>query len=278
MPDIQVLFESHRQINPLFRLKVVKNCFFSYYSWILYYALVAQLDRVPGYEPGGQRFESSPVQFFMSNVLEVVPFPSGPYATNSYLAICKDTQESALIDCAPQVTKKILAYLQEHNLKLTKIILTHSHWDHIADAAEIIEKLHIPLSVHKEDAYNVIQPGLDGLPGLVSIPAVQPSYELSDGDEFTIGNTHFRVIHTPGHSPGSVCLYCEKEKILFSGDTLFKHSIGNLSLPTAQSERMWPSLQRLAKLPKDTKVFPGHGASTTIGDEKWLANAENIFG
>lgn len=211
-------------------------------------------------------------------MIDIVAFPSGPYATNSYLAICTETSQAALIDCAPQVLKKIAPYLESHNLKLTKIVLTHSHWDHIADAAEIVKKYSIPLLVHEEDAYNILQPGSDGLPSVQQIQAVQPTQLLVDGSSFQIGNTHWKVIHTPGHSPGCICLFCEKEKVLFSGDTLFKSSIGNLSFPTSQPERMWPSLKKLSILPKETKVFPGHGPSTSIGDEKWLASAETIFG
>jgi glyoxylase-like metal-dependent hydrolase (beta-lactamase superfamily II) len=214
----------------------------------------------------------------MDSSISIHTFTSGPYATNSYLVTTPGNKEALLIDCPPGVTRKLIQYLQEHGMQLTKIVLTHSHWDHIADAAQIIKQTDAPLFVHQEDAYNVIAPGSDGLPSIDAIQAVTPSKQLVDGDDVSVGSCHFKVIHTPGHSPGSICLYSEQEHLLFSGDTLFKRSIGNLSFPTSQSERMWPSLQRLSTLPIDTKVFPGHGESTTIGHEKWLANAQEIFG
>ncbi len=100
---------------------------------------------------------------------------------------------------------------------------------------------------------------------------------LEEGDRISIGEIAFTVISTPGHSPGCVCFYCEKEHILFSGDTLFKGTIGNLTFPTSVPDEMWPSLDKLAALPPETKVYPGHGPSTTIGDESWLPRARKLF-
>lgn len=92
-----------------------------------------------------------------------------------------------------------------------------------------------------------------------------------------MGEFEFVIIHTPGHSPGSICLYDPKHQILISGDTLFKGSIGTLSLPTSQPDRMWPSLEKLGALPVETQVYPGHGEKTCIKDERWLKNAKEIF-
>jgi glyoxylase-like metal-dependent hydrolase (beta-lactamase superfamily II) len=86
------------------------------------------------------------------------------------------------------------------------------------------------------------------------------------------------VIHTPGHSPGGVCYLIEKEHVMISGDTLFKGSIGRLDFPSSDAEKMWSSLERLSRLAPETKVFPGHGESTTLARENWLKNAKNIFG
>ena len=86
------------------------------------------------------------------------------------------------------------------------------------------------------------------------------------------------MIHTPGHSGGSVCYYDPKAQLLFSGDTLFHGTIGNLSFPTSNADRMWPSLAKLAHLPKEVKVYPGHGEATTIGKEPWLPKAKDYFG
>lgn len=210
--------------------------------------------------------------------VEIRAFPSGPLATNSYLVISGN--DAAIIDAAPDVTEALLKTLSERLITPTKIIFTHSHWDHIADAFPLRQSISSPVDVliHEEDAYNLIQPGSDHLPCRLHIEGVTPTRLLHDGDTFTIGTSVWRVIHTPGHSPGSICLYCAEDNILLAGDTLFKASIGTLSLPTSQPERMWPSLKKLAALAPNTAVYPGHGETTTIGREPWLIRAEQIFG
>jgi hydroxyacylglutathione hydrolase len=111
----------------------------------------------------------------------------------------------------------------------------------------------------------------------MDVPVIEgttPDHLINDGDFLTVGKFSFKVIHTPGHTPGGVCFYCEKEKTLFSGDTFYRGLIGSLSLPTSQAQRMWQSLDKIATLPPNTVVFPGHGPSTTIKDEPWLPNAK----
>lgn len=204
-------------------------------------------------------------------------FPSGPFATNAYILFCYQTKKAAVIDPAPESGENILKFLNKNELELDKVILTHTHWDHFGDLKKVIDEKPAPVYVHKADEQNLIEPGSDGLPLFISISKVKPSHYLNEGDDIQIGNLHFQVFHTPGHSPGGICLYSKENHILFSGDTLFKGSIGNLSFPTAEPEKMWESLDKLAKLPKETRVYPGHGDSTTIGDEAWLKNARHIF-
>src|SRR6185295_17653201 len=133
--------------------------------------------------------------------------------------------------------------IQEKALQPTHIILTHSHWDHFADCAKCYRAWKLPILVHEEDAPNLIHPGSDGIPTPYWIEGCVPSQLLHDGDKIMIGNSHWKVIHTPGHSPGGICLYCPEEHILLAGDTLFKGSIGRLSFSSSQPERMWPSLK-----------------------------------
>lgn len=205
-------------------------------------------------------------------------FPSGPFDTNAYVIGCSETRIAAIIDPAPNSAKEIVLYLTEHNLIPDKIILTHSHWDHIADAAALKSKYSIPIMIHELDSPNLERPGADLLPCWIPIEGVKPDHFVKDGDTINIGKYKFEVIHTPGHTPGGICLHCSSQKALMSGDTLFKGTIGNLSFPTSKPDLMWSSLKKLEKLPLSTKVFPGHGPSTTIGEEKWLSNAEKIFG
>jgi hydroxyacylglutathione hydrolase len=204
--------------------------------------------------------------------------PSGPFETNAYVAACPLTKRAVIIDPAPDSADSIQQCLEQNQLTPEKILLTHSHWDHIADVAVLKNLYQIPVFIHPEDAGNLIEPGTDGLPCWYNFEGVNPNGYLNEGDKVQIGQITFIVIHTPGHTPGGICLYCPEENILFSGDTLFQGTIGNLSFPTARPKLMWSSLNKLAKLPAETKVYPGHGPETTIGHENWLSRAEEIFG
>jgi glyoxylase-like metal-dependent hydrolase (beta-lactamase superfamily II) len=205
-------------------------------------------------------------------------FPSGPLSTNAYVAACAITKAAVIIDPAFDSAEPIYAYLKEHNLICQSILLTHSHWDHIANVFQIKKALNIPVYVHSLDALNLENPGADQLPCPLSISGVKADFFYDDRSPLPVGNLNFQIIHTPGHSAGSVCLFEPNHHILFSGDTLFKGTIGHISFPTSQPHLMWDSLRKLAELPPMTKVYPGHGPSTTIGKESWLADAQRYFG
>jgi hydroxyacylglutathione hydrolase len=204
-------------------------------------------------------------------------FTYGPLHTNAYLIGCPETKKGAVIDPSMGSTSAVIEKAASLGLHLEKFLLTHSHWDQIVDVHELKEKTKAALYVHPLDVQNVIAPGSDGLPLMVSIQPVTPDHFLNEGESVSVGHLKIEVIHTPGHSPGCVCLYLPKEKVLFSGDTLFKGTIGRLNLPTGEETKMWTSLAKLAKLPLETKVYPGHGPETTIGHESWLSRARDKF-
>lgn len=201
-----------------------------------------------------------------------------PLSTNAYVVICLATRKAAVIDPAHESTPLIIECLKEKEASLEKIFLTHSHWDHIADVANLKKQIDVPVYVHPLDRGNLEKPGSDRLPLMMQITGVPDALSFEDGDVISVGELNFRVIHTPGHSPGGVCLYCEEKGVLFSGDTLFKGSIGTLSLPTGHAPSMWASLKKLSLLPPETKVYPGHGVRTKIQKESWLVKAEKVFG
>ncbi len=193
--------------------------------------------------------------------------PFGPFATNTILIGCEKTKKAAVIDPAQMSTDTMLLKAEEAGLQIEKILLTHSHWDHFADAFKLKEKTGAALFVHSLDAKNLTDPGSDKLPTFIPIHPVDWDHLIKDGDTIELGEIFLKVIHTPGHCPGSVCYYIRQENLLISGDTLFQGGIGNLSLPTAEPEKMNDSLERLNKLPPETRVIPGHGEDTTIGEE-----------
>lgn len=256
-------------------LKIVFLIFFANLLWSKSsnYAPVAQLDRVPGYEPGGQRFESSPVQPIFMNIKI---FVSGPLSNNTYLITCEKTKKSAVIDPAFGSFELLKKFVEENGLKLEKIFLTHSHFDHIADCAKVKDYFKAKVYIHKADSENLKHPSTYGLIS-EKIEGVIPDIFIEDKDEILIGEIRVEVISTSGHSAGSVCYYVPKEKALFSGDTLFKGTYGKISLPTSRPELMLSSLKKLAVLPPQTIVYPGHGRSTTIADEKWLKDAQKYL-
>ena len=205
-------------------------------------------------------------------------FPSGPFSTNAYVVACEQTMEAVIIDPAPHSAVEIEQFLSEHSFRPSLILLTHSHWDHIADVYRLKERYHLPVAIHLLDALNLQQPGADGLPCWINITGVQPERYLEEGISVKVGELTFQVLHTPGHSPGSVCFFEPQQQVLFSGDTLFKGTIGNLSFPTSQPSLMEASLAKLAQLPPSTRIFPGHGPSTTIlVESEWLSDAKTLF-
>lgn len=191
----------------------------------------------------------------------------GPLVTNTLLIACPVTRVGAVIDPAFGSTKMILEKARDEEIQIEKILLTHSHWDHFADAYTLKRKTQASLFIHPLDAKNLISPGSDKIPSMVPIHPVDYDHLVNDGDTIELESLRLKVIHTPGHSPGGVCYYIGSKPLLISGDTLFQGGIGNLSLPTAEPDKMSHSLKKLMDLPKETVVIPGHGHNTTIGDE-----------
>jgi hydroxyacylglutathione hydrolase len=204
-------------------------------------------------------------------------FPFGPIETNALLLVCNETKIAAAIDPSAGSAGPLLHKAKELNTPIQKILLTHSHWDHFADAHELKKKTHAPLYVHPLDANNVEDPGSDGIPLFVPIEGVKVDHFLQEGATLEVGKLKLEVIHTPGHSPGSVCFYLKEQKLLISGDTLFQGTMGRVDLPTGEPALMWKSLEKLSKLPPETRVVPGHGGETTIGKESWLTKAKQKF-
>lgn len=192
----------------------------------------------------------------------------GPVGTNCYFLVNEDTKEAIIIDPADNASA-IKQKLIQSGLEPVAILLTHGHFDHIMAAKEIAEEYSILIHAFYEEWDLLKDPSLNGAYLIRSKFTLNPHKELRANDLLHMAGIELLVIHTPGHTRGSVCFYHKESQTLISGDTLFKESVGRTDLPTGNSETIKKSIsERLFQLDDATKVYPGHGESTTIGHEK----------
>ena len=206
-------------------------------------------------------------------MLNIKSFVCNPVQENCYV-VSDETKEAAVIDCGvlfDHERKAIVNYLNDNGLTLRYVLCTHGHFDHIFGVDTLFEEFGVKPRLHAADRMlyeGMKQQVIAFFDTSYDKPMPPLGNDLSDGEVITFGNLQLKVMHTPGHSPGSVVFYCESEKMLFSGDTLFRMSVGRTDLEGGSWQQLMLSLQQvLAKLPADVKVFTGHGPSTTIGDE-----------
>jgi hydroxyacylglutathione hydrolase len=193
----------------------------------------------------------------------------GPVATNVYVLADEVSREAIAIDTATPSLAWIAGELAEREWTLRLIVSTHRHWDHIGDNAAVAEHTGAPIAVHPLDRDGLVDPKPLWAP--FPIPPSVPAVELAEGGEIRFGELRLTVLHTPGHTEGSVCLYDADEGRLFSGDTLFAGAWGRVDLPGGSAEQMADSIGRLATLDDPLRVLPGHGPPTTIGRERaWM--------
>ena len=182
----------------------------------------------------------------------------GPLGTNCYLVEDESTKDCLIIDPGDS-TEIIIKNLEDKGLQPVAIVITHGHWDHVGANKKLKEKYNIPIMMNEADLF-----------GLKITDSPPPDKSLKENDEIKAGGLTFKILQTPGHSPGGISLYSATEKVVFTGDTLFKGTFGRVDLPGSSPEAMVFSLQKLLALPHDTKVYPGHGRPTTIGEEQNL--------
>ncbi len=203
-------------------------------------------------------------------------FILGPIENNTFVVTCSKSKKSFLIDPSFGAFEKIKKFLQEKSYVLDKILLTHSHMDHIADVKHLKDAFSSEVYIHKLEAKTLQKPQPLSFFS-AKVLGVTPDVLFEDREKIKVGNIKIEVIHTPGHTPGSSCFYIEDQKTLFSGDTLFKGSFGRVDFSYSNPKDMITSLKKLAKLPKNTIVYPGHGDQTTIGQERWMENADKFI-
>ena len=192
----------------------------------------------------------------------------GPWQTNAYLVWDGRSADALVLDPGLGAAGPLMERVVANDLRLHVVANSHGHIDHIFDNAPLMRASDAPLAIHPDDAYR-----LDGTNNYgFEVERSVATQDLNEGDQLRIGDLVFDILHLPGHSEGSVCLYEERHGLLLSGDVLFAGTYGRTDLPGGNDEQMIASLARLAReVPPPVRVLPGHGPETTIGRElSWL--------
>ena len=203
--------------------------------------------------------------------MKVEIFNKNNMGQNVYLAWCEETTEGVLIDagCSIADENAIMETVNREGVTVKAILLTHGHFDHIIGIERMKTLTDAPVYCHASEKKFLENPDLNLSCRTPQNISVMPDELLNDGDIFAFGKYVFKVLHTPGHTPGCVCFYNEESGVVFAGDTLFKSSIGRTDFPLSDHSKMMKNIKvKLLTLPEETVVYTGHGESTTIGREK----------
>lgn len=193
--------------------------------------------------------------------------PTGPLEVNCYILGCEKTRKAVVVDPGGNV-EQILALLQRLELNLDLVINTHGHFDHVGGNRQLLESSGVELMLHEADQQLLgLAAEHASLYGLQAELSPEPQKLLQGGEVVTVGELQIKVLHTPGHTPGGICLLVEDQVIV--GDTLFAGSIGRTDLPGGNHQQLIDSIrEQLLPLPDETVAHPGHGPATSIGREK----------
>lgn len=199
--------------------------------------------------------------------MKIIPIEVGNLGTNCYIVFDEISKEALILDPGGSAVR-IMAEIGNNQLKVKYIVNTHGHADHVLDNLKVKEKSGALLLIHEADSDMLISPQKNLSAFIGGAAVCGPADKLlKDGDEIKIGDIKFTILHTPGHTPGGICLL--SGDILFSGDTLFAESIGRTDFPGGSYRQLLDSIrEKLLPLHDEVKVYPGHGAETTIGWER----------
>lgn len=211
-------------------------------------------------------------------MIHIECFRVNPLQTNCYV-VSDDTREAVVIDCGAFFAtecQRIIDHISNNHLKPVHLLCTHGHFDHVLGNDCICENYGLRPEIHAADAAMIADVARQctemGMNMGYNRPSPPVGTLLKDGDTIDFGQHQLQVIHTPGHTPGGVCFYCEAENVIFTGDTLFRMSVGRTDLPGGSHSQLTESIsRRIMTLPHDTTAYPGHGPGTYLADE-WRMN------
>lgn len=199
----------------------------------------------------------------------IFAFESGPLATIAYLVGDETAGRAVIVDAPKDCALRIKTVTEQKKITVEKILLTHTHWDHTADAADLKRIFHTPIYVHKNDEYRLLDPRVELIQPPFPLAPIAPDVYLEEDQKISVGSLTFHILFTPGHTEGSVCFYEQAQRVLLSGDTLFAGSVGRTDLRGGSWETLMESIHtKVLGLPDDVTVYPGHGPMTTIGEER----------
>ena len=199
-------------------------------------------------------------------MLRIVAWRVPPYDNGTYLVV--DDRRDAIVIDPSMGDRLIIAALKEQGLRLVEILNTHGHPDHIFGNSAVKEATRARLAIHRLDAYRL---GPEAPPSPIAVPPASADDLFDEGPLTYLADIAIVALHTPGHTEGSTCFHLPGEGVLFTGDVLFAGNVGRVDLPGGDPHLMERSLARVAGLPVETRVYPGHGPQTSIGAELgWL--------
>jgi glyoxylase-like metal-dependent hydrolase (beta-lactamase superfamily II) len=201
--------------------------------------------------------------------VRVMPFRVPPFDNGMYLVV--DRKRDAVVIDPSMAEREVLRVLREEGLRLIAILNTHGHPDHVYANAPVKEATRARLAIHRLDAYRLELATRPSLTPVPPAPLAVADDLLEEGPVTYLADVGLQALHTPGHTEGSTCFHLPSEGLLFSGDVLFAGAVGRVDQPGGDPGQMEASLRRVAALPAETRVYPGHGPPTTIGAElPWL--------